>query len=94
MRNKNKYILIFLIAFLTDCIQCLYADMRNETVKAIMLLCTKLCRKIEGDCYFDCGRHINTRSLILDSLWLWCTNECDMKFQLCIDELKKINGQE
>ena len=91
MRTKNEdtYVLIFLITFMADCSQCIYADTRKDETNALMLQFTALCKKIERDCYFDCGRNINSKSMILDSLWLWCTNQCDIQFQLCLDKMKK-----
>lgn len=48
--------------------------------------CIDLCARMERDCYFDCGKNTNIKSIIMDLLWVRCTDECDAKLRACTNE--------
>ena len=49
--------------------------------------CVGICQRLQTNCYFDCGRTVNTKSQFAQTLWLKCTENCD-------HELKKCSGKE
>ena len=56
---------------------------QSKTKNLALSKCLEICHKMETDCYFDCGRTINIRSIISQSLWLKCTDVCDKKYEDC-----------
>ena len=78
---KERYVWWLLIALAVSDTHCL--NTRNETVTTLLYECIEICKKIERDCYFDCGRNTNVKSMILDRLWETCTDDCDKRFLAC-----------
>ena len=82
-KKRNIIIIMFQLAFLTHCIQWPNVDASSATGNAILLRYTKICKKIEQDCYVECGRNTNIKSAIVERLWVTCTNNCDKQYKLC-----------
>ena len=56
---------------------------QSKTKNFALSKCLQICQKMETDCYFECGRTINIKSIISQSLWLKCTDACDKKSEEC-----------
>ena len=66
---------------------CQHADGTTKRVKATkspaFLKCLRLCRKVEVDCYFECGKNNNVKSLVSYAMWKKCTDSCDKAYNDC-----------
>ena len=71
----------------------LNVDRGNDTArKRVAQQCMGVCKKIESDCYFDCGRKTNIKSMILERLWVSCTDGCDRMFLNCKSRVLSHDG--
>lgn len=65
----------------------------SKTKNLALSKCLQICKKMETDCYFDCGKSTNIKSIISQSLWLKCTDICDKKFEECKGSKVKNNSK-
>ena len=82
-KKRNITCIMFQIAFMTHFLQCINVVANSATENSILLQFTKICEKIERDCYVDCGRNTNIKSVIVEHLWVTCTKYCDKQYRQC-----------